>query len=325
MIGVTLVNIVNLVTLVVFCIVAGAATAQGYPSKPVRIIVPFAPGGPVDVIARLAAAKAAELLGQQMLVENRPGAGGNTAVVQVARSAADGYTVLATSSSVAVNVTLSPVAGFELERDLIPVVQFATQPNLIVVHPSLPIKNVADLLAYAKSQKPAFASPGSGTTPHLTAENLFRLVAQVELTAIHFKGAGPAATAVVQGEPAIGSLAVTAPLPFVRAGKLRAIAISSAKRHPQLPDVPTLVESGYPSIQDYTWVGFFAPAGTPVLVVQHLNQALNKIMQSADIRERLDVLTFDPVGGTSEQFRDYLKLEIAKWGKVVRDTGAKPD
>jgi tripartite-type tricarboxylate transporter receptor subunit TctC len=300
------------------------AFAQGYPAKPVHIIVAFAPGGPVDVIARLAAIKLQELLGQPAVVENRPSSSGNLGTQVVAKAAPDGYTILATSSAFAVNVTLSPNAGY-VPGDFAPIIQAATQPNVIVVQSEFPAKTLPELLEMAKTRKLAYASPGTGTTPHLTGEHIFKVIAKVDVVHIPHKGAGPAASAVVSGEPPIGSLAVTAPIPFVRAGRLRALAISSATRHPQLPDVPTFAELGFPEIQDYTWVGFFAPAGTPAEIVQKLNEALNRVLQMPDVRERLDALTLEPVGGSPQQFADYVRAEVVKWGAIVKQTGAKVD
>jgi tripartite-type tricarboxylate transporter receptor subunit TctC len=242
----------------------------------------------------------------------------------VAKAAPDGYTILATSSAFAVNVTLSPNAGY-VPGDFAPIIQAATQPNVIVVQSEFPAKTLPELLEMAKTRKLAYASPGTGTTPHLTGEHIFKVIAKVDVVHIPHKGAGPAASAVVSGEPPIGSLAVTAPIPFVRAGRLRALAISSATRHPQLPDVPTFAELGFPEIQDYTWVGFFAPAGTPAEIVQKLNEALNRVLQMPDVRERLDALTLEPVGGSPQQFADYVRAEVVKWGAIVKQTGAKVD
>ncbi len=298
--------------------------AQGYPAKPIHVIVAFAPGGPVDVVARLLSTKLADILGQPVVVENRPSSSGNLGTQVVAKSSPDGYTVLATSSAFAVNVTLSPNAGY-VPGDFAPIIQAATQPNVIVVNSAFPAKTLAELLEMAKAGKLAYASPGTGTTPHLTGEHIFKLIGKLDITHIPHKGAGPAATAVVSGEPPIGSLAVTAPLPFVRSGRLRALAISSAARHPQLPDVPTFVELGYPEIQEYTWVGFFAPAGTPPDIVQALNNAINAALRMPDIRERLESLTLEPIGGSPQQFADYVRAEVVKWGAVVKQTGAKVD
>ena len=302
-----------------------AVHPQAYPSKPIRFVVPFAPGGPADITARLVQPKLPDLLGQPIIVDNRAGAGGNIGAAQVAKSPPDGYTVLLTTSALAVNVTLFPNAGYDAERDFIPVAQLATQPNMVYVNPAVPAKSLAELLALAKASKLAYASPGSGTTPHLTAEMLFRVLAKVDMTPIHFRGAGPAVAAVVGGEPGIGCGAISGPLAQIKAGKLRPIAVSSSQRLATLPDVPTLAEVGFPDLHDYTWIAVFVPAGTPSEIVQKLNEELNRAIQSPDVRERLEALAFEPVGGSQAQFAEYVKAEIAKWGKVVRETGAKPD
>ncbi|MBS0337193.1 MAG: tripartite tricarboxylate transporter substrate binding protein, partial [Proteobacteria bacterium] len=296
---------------------AQSCFAQAWPAKPVRILIPFASGGPTDIIARLVGQKLTELLGQPMVVESRAGAGGNIGTAAAAKSAPDGYTVLLTSSAYAVNVSLSADPGYNPERDFVPAIVVCKQANLIFVHPSLPAKNLAELLALAKTRKLAFASPGSGTTPHLTGENLFNVISKLDMTPIHFRGAGPAITAVVGNEPPVGAGAVSTPLPYVKSGRLRAIAVSSAKRVAALPDVPTFAEAGFPGVEDDTWIGMLFPAGTPPAIVQKLNDAVNHALQQPDFREKLDALAFDPVGGTPQQFADYIKVEIAKWGKVV--------
>lgn len=303
---------------------AAPSLAQSYPAHPIHLIVAFAPGGPVDVVARLVADKLPEILGEAVVVENRPSSTGNLAAQVVAKAPADGYTILATSSAFAVNVSLSSNAGYD-PGDFAPIIQAATQPNVIVVNAKFPANTLAELLEKAKTMKLAYASPGTGTTPHLTGEHLFRAIAKLDITHVPYKGAGPAAVAVVAGEPPIGSLAVTAPLPFIRSGQLRALAISSATRLKLLPDVPTFTELGYPEIQEYTWVGFFAPAGTPPDVVQKLNEAINRVLQMPEIRERLESLTFEPIGGSPQQFAEYVRAEVAKWAVVVKQTGAKLD
>ena len=300
-----------------------AALAQGYPNKPVHFIVAFAPGGPVDVVARLVGNKLQDFLGQPAVVENRPSASGNFGAQVVASAAPDGYTILVTSSAFAVNVSLFSNPGYEAKQ-FVPIVQAATQPNVIVVNSGFPAKTLAELLEMAKTQKLAYASPGTGTTPHLTGEHIFHAIAKSDIVHVPFKGAGPAATAVVSGQPPIGSLAVTAPLQFIRSGKVRALAISQAKRHPLLPDVPTFDELGFP-IEEYTWVGFFAPAGTPPEIVNKLNEAINQALKAPDVHERLEALTFEPVGGSPQKFSDYVASEIVKWGDVVKQTGAKVD
>jgi tripartite-type tricarboxylate transporter receptor subunit TctC len=306
-------------------LLCGASLAQSWPSKPVRLVIPFAPGGPTDIIARLVGQKLSESLGQPMVVESRAGAGGNIGTAAVAKSPPDGYTILLTSSAYAVNVSLSPNAGYDPDRDFIPVVVVAKQANLIFVNPSLGVKTLAELLAAAKSKKLAFASPGSGTTPHLTAENLFNVISKLDMTPIHFRGAGPAIAAVVGGEPPVGAGAASTPLPHIKAGRLRPIAVSSATRVAALPDVPTFAEAGFPGVEDDTWIGIFAPAGTPQAVVQKLNESVNQSLRTADMKERLDALAFEAVGGTPQQFADYVKVEIAKWGKVVRAGNIKAE
>jgi tripartite-type tricarboxylate transporter receptor subunit TctC len=300
------------------------AHAQTWPAKPIRVIVPFAPGGPADIVARVAGQKMGEGLGQPVVIENRAGAGGNIGAAAVAKSAPDGYTVLLTTSAFAVNVTLFPNPGYE-EREFIPTALLASQPNMIYVHPGVTAKTLGDLVASAKSGKLAYGSPGVGTTPHLTAENLFRIVAKLDTTPIHFKGAGPMVTAVMTGEPNVGSGAISGPIAQIRAGKLRGLAVSSGKRLAALPDVPTFAEAGFPGIEDYTWIALFFPAGTPVSIVQKTNEVLNSVTQSADFRERMGAVAFDPMGGSLQQASDFVKSEIVKWGKVVKETGARPD
>jgi tripartite-type tricarboxylate transporter receptor subunit TctC len=247
------------------------------------------------------------------------------AAVRVAKAASDGYTVLAHSSAYAVNPTLIPNAGYDGEKDFIPLAIVASQPNLIVVHADFPAKTLAELLERARTEKLAFASAGNGTTPHLTGENLFKVRAKVDIIHIPFKGGGPAAAAVLSGQPPIGSIAGSAPLPHIKAGKLRALAVSSAQRLAALPDVPTLGELGFPGMEDYTWVGFFVPAGTPADVAQKLNDALLRVARDPQIKERLEALAFDVTAAPLADTAAYVKSELAKWGKVVRDVGAKVD
>jgi tripartite-type tricarboxylate transporter receptor subunit TctC len=321
---------VNLCTRLIFAaslvaLIPLGAGAQTYPSKPIRIVIPFVPAGPADMIGRLTGQRLSEILGQPVIIDNRGGAGGNLGAAVVAKSPPDGYTYLLTTSAFAVNVTLSPKGGYDAERDFIPVGVIAKQANVIFVNPSLSAKTLSELLTLAKTSKLSFASPGSGTTPHLTAENLFNLSAKLDMPAIHYRGAGPAIAAVVGGELQVGAGALSTPLPFIKNGRLRPLAVSSAKRVSALPDVPTFEEAGFPGNSDDTWIGIFAPTGTPAPMVLRINEAINQMLQSPEVRERLSTMAFEPVGGSSQQFGDYVKAEIIKWGKVVRAGNIKPD
>jgi len=304
---------------------AGSVFAQSYPSKPIRIAVAFPPGGPVDIIARLIGPKLSEILGQPVVVENKVGASGNVATAEVAKSAPDGYTLLTHSSAYAVNPSLFKNAGYDPNKDLLPIAVVAQQANIILVNASFPAKTLEELRKQAMSRKLAFASPGAGTTPHLTAENLFHVRWKADITHIPFKGAGPAVAGLLSGEPPIGCMAGSGPMSNIKAGKFRALAVSSAKRLPQMPEVPTLNELGYPGMEDYTWVGIFAPAGTPRDVAQKLNDAVLRAIQAPDMRERLDGLAFEPTAAPLKETAEYVRVEVEKWGRVVRETKATAD
>jgi len=306
-------------------LIAGTAFAQPYPSKPIRIAVAFPPGGPVDIIARLLGPKLTEILGQQVVVENRVGASGNIATADVAKAAPDGYTLLSHSSAYAVNPSLFKNAGYDPVKDLLPIAVVAQQANIILVNASFPASTLDELRKAATTQKLAFASPGSGTTPHLTAVNLFHVRWKADITHVPFKGAGPGVAALLAGEPPIGCFAGSGPMSNIKAGRFRALAVSSSKRLPQMPDVPTLNELGYPGMEDYTWVGIFAPAGTPRDVAQKLNDAILKAVQDPDLRARLDGLAFEATAAPLKETADYVRVEVEKWGRVVKETGATAD
>ena len=306
-------------------VLSTAAMAQSYPAKPLHLLVAFPPGGPVDIIARLVAPKMSELLGQPIIVENKVGASGNVASAEVSKSAPDGYTLLAHSSAYAVNPTLFANPGYDPVKDLQPIAVVAQQANIILVNSAFPAKTLEELKQAMQKGKLAFASPGAGTTPHLTAENLFHVRWKADATHVPFKGAGPAVAGLLAGEPPIGCMAGSGPMSNIKAGKLRALAVSAAHRLPQLPDVPTLDELGYRGMEDYTWVGIFVPASTPRDIAQKLNEALLKSVQSPDLRQRLDALAFEPTAAPLVQSADYVRAEVAKWAKVVRETGARAE
>jgi tripartite-type tricarboxylate transporter receptor subunit TctC len=304
---------------------ATAATAQPYPSKPIRVLVAFPPGGPVDIVARLVQPKLGDALGQPVVVENKVGASGNIATVEVARSAPDGYTLLTHSSAYAVNPALFRNAGYDPLKDLVPVAIVASQANIILVTASFPAATLDELRKQMLTGKLAFGSPGSGTTPHLTAQNLFHVRWKADVTHVPFKGAGPLVPGLLAGEPPIGCMAGSGPMANIKSGRLRALAVSSARRLNQLPDVPTLGELGYAGMEDYTWVGIFAPAGTPADVLQKLNGAIVRIANESEIKQRLEAVAFDVTAAPLGETAAYLKSEVAKWAQVVKDTGAKVD
>jgi len=311
--------------------VAGAAAAaqlapeaMNYPARPVRMLVPHAPGGPTDIMARVVGQRLAELWGQTVVVDNRAGAGGNIGTALVARANPDGYTVLVNSSAFAVNVTLFRNPGYD-PKDFAPVINGGVIPNLIFTHPSFPAATLQEMIKIGKSKKLSYASAGMGTTPHLTAERLLKTMAGLDITHIPYNGAGLAANAVVANEVAVGTAAVTAPAPLIKAGRLKGIVVTSLRRTPALPDVPTVAESGFPGYEDYTWIAFFAPRGTPLAVVAKLNADITGALQVPAIKERLATLGFQFAANTPQQFSGYLGNEVIKWAKVVKDSGARVD
>ena len=309
----------------IFSLICIPVNAQNFPDKPVHFIVPYAPGGPTDIIARLFSQKMTELWKQAVVVENRPGAAGNVGTAQVAKSKPDGYTVLINTSSVAVNTSLYANPGYNLERDLIAISNVANSPNIIVAGTSLTAKNLRDGLEGAKSGKMSYSSPGTGTTPHLSAEYLFKVLAKSDVLHVPYKGAGPALNGALTGEVQFASVAMPAAVSLVKSGKLQGLAVTSGKRSAALPDVPSVAESGFPGFEDFTWVGFFVPTGTPKSIVNKINSDIEFFLQQQDVKEQLAQLGFDSVGGTPESFARYIKVEMTKWSKVVKETGVKAD
>ncbi len=309
-----------------FCVILSFyASAQSspsdFPNRPVKLVVPYAPGGPTDIIARLISQKLAESWKQSVIIDNRPGANGNIGTAMVAKSPGDGYTILLNTSSVAVNASLFSNPGYSLEKDFIGVANVASSPNIIIAGTSLQAKTLKEAIEQSKSGKLNYGSPGEGTTPHLSAEYLFKVLAKVNVEPIHYKGAGPAVNAALSGEVQFSSVAVPAASQFIKAGRLRGLAVTSAKRLPTLPDVPTVAESGYPGFEDYTWVGVFMPISTPRYIVEKTNTDIQKILNDPQFKERLATIGFDAVGGNVDLFNNYLKTEADKWAKVVHEIG----
>ena len=312
--------------IVLALIASHAALAQTYPAKPVRVVVPFPPGGGTDIVARTVTPKMAEILGQPFLIENRAGAGGNIGTDLVAKSSADGYTLLVASASTAINTTLVPNLSWDFRRDFAPVVLMVVNNHLLAAHPSVPANNVRELLALAKATpgQVTYASYGAGSSAHLTGE-LFKLMAGVDLLHVPYKGAAPAVNDVLGGQVYIIFADVAAMLSHLKSGKLKALGIGSAKRFEGLPEVPTIAESGVPGFEAGGFLGLVAPAGTPPAVIQALNAAAQKSLALPEVRERLLALASPPVGGTPEQFGSYMKGEIDKWARVIRAANIKAE
>jgi tripartite-type tricarboxylate transporter receptor subunit TctC len=303
------------------------AFAQAYPSKPIRVVVPFPPGGGTDIIAREVTQRVATATGWTFVIDNRPGAGGNLGVDTAAKSPADGYTlVLGQTSNLAINPTLYAKLPYNPLKDLAPITMVATAPLAIVVAADSPHKTLADLVNAAKA-KPGevnFASPGNGTVAHLAGE-LFQKAAGVRFQHVPYKGTNQALNDVIGGQVQLYVASVPSVLQQIRNGKLRPLAVTSAKRVDDLPQTPTVAEAGYKGFEASTWFGFLAPAGTPKDIVARLNTELNKALQQADLHKRLAEQGADPAGGTPEQFAVLMRDEIQRWGKVVKDSGAKLD
>jgi tripartite-type tricarboxylate transporter receptor subunit TctC len=304
----------------------GPALGQAsWPTKPVRLVVAFAPAGPADIIARLLSQRLGEALGQTVVVENRPGAAGSIASNAVAHAEPDGYTLLVNTSSYAVNPAMQRNLGFDAEKDLTLAALVASSPNLIVAAPGVKARTLKEVMAEARSGTFNYATAGAGTTPHLTAEYLFKVLGKVNVTHVPFQGAGPALNAAMAGTTQLASVALPAAVEMVKSGRLHGLVVTGAKRSPALPDVPTVAESGFPGFEDVTWVGIFAPGRTPDAIVQRVNREVTTILREPEFQARLAATGFESMGGSVPQAREYLHNEIAKWARVVRETGAKVD
>jgi len=302
------------------------ATAQRYPSKPIKMVIGYAPGGGTDIMGRLIAQQITEATGQQVIVENRAGAAQNVAAEYFIRQPADGYNLFMSSAAHSVNVSLYPKLNYDPVKDFVPVAMFATSPNLLLVHPSYPAKTVREFIAVAKKSpgKLNFSSSGSGSTQHLSGEML-KLMLGVEMTHIPYKGSAPSMTALASGEVDFSFNNIPASQPLMTPGRIRAIGITSAKRSPLLPQLPTMVEGGLPGFVTETWYGVMFPSGTPDDIVNALNAVVVKAVQKEEFRARLAQLGADPLAESPDFFRKTLAAEIERWGKVVRAAKARPE
>ncbi len=307
-------------------LLASPAWSQAYPVKPVRFIVPWPTGGGTDVFARAIGQKLTDSLGQPFIVDNRPGAACNIGAELAAKSPPDGYTIIIATVTLATNPSMYAKLGFDPLKDLAPITLVAGVPHLLVVNPSLPVKSVKELIALAKS-KPAqlnYASAGNGSPFHIAAE-LFKNLAGVDIVHVPYKGGGPAVTDVVGGQVHMTFANLVAVLPQVRAGRLRALGITSAKRSQAAPEIPTIAESGLPGYDFTSWFGVLAPADTPKEIITKLNTEIVKILNTPELKDRLSKDGADLVAGTSEEFASYLKAETAKWARVIKAAGIRAD
>ncbi|MBS0609283.1 MAG: tripartite tricarboxylate transporter substrate binding protein [Proteobacteria bacterium] len=300
--------------------------AQAYPTKPVTIVVPFAPGGAADTMARQLAERLNKRLGQPVIVENKPGAGTMIASEYVAKAAPDGHTVLLAASSLGIAPALYSKVNYDPVKDFTPISQVASVVHVLEVHPSVPVKSVGELIAWLKANpgKANYGSVGAGTSTHLESE-LFNTMAGVKMTHVPYKGSAPALMDLVGGNLQVMFDAWASSGPFVRDGKTRLLAVTTAQRSKILPDVPTVAESGLPGYEAMPWLGFVAPAGTPAAAVNRFHAELTEVLKEPEVQERFRNLGLDIIGNTPEQFAEFIKKDIVKWAKVVKDSGAKAD
>lgn len=308
------------------CTSALAQASGGYPNKPIKLVVPYPPGGPTDIVARVVAQKLSEQLGQSIIIDNRPGAGANLGAEAVARSPADGYTLMVATTAHAINPALFSKLNYSITKDFAPISQLTAGPLVIVATPNLAANNVKELIALAKSKNGEinFASSGNGQSTHLSAE-LFNAMAGTKMNHIPYKGSAPALTDVMSGQADLMFDTMLSAMPFVKGGKLKAIAVTSAQRSPVAPDIPTIAESGLPGYEAIAWNGLLAPAGTPKEVVDQINAALKKVLEAPDVKQRFDAQGFAAQWGTPADFGKFVQSEVDKWAKVVKTSGAKVD
>lgn len=302
------------------------AAAQAYPQKPIRIVVPYPPGGPSDMQARLIGIELTKAWGQTSVIDNRGGGGGIIGTELAARADADGHTLILMSATNAVQPSLYPKLPYDLARDFAHITSITYGPGIVVVSPSLPIRSVPELIAYAKARpgKVSFGSAGNGAPSHLAVE-LLKVMAQIDVVHIPYKGMAPALTDVIGGQIQFSIPTIAGGLPLTRAGKLRALAVTGAHRSPAEPALPTVAESGVPGYQASNWYGFAAPAKTPRAIIDKLNHEFARILTAPDVRDKLLNVGMEPATTTPEQYTDFVKAEIAKWTRVVRNAGLRAD
>lgn len=303
---------------------AAVATAAEYPARPLRYVVAFAPGGINDILARIVAQKLNESWGQPVIVDNRPGAGGNLAADLVSKATPDGYTFMNISTAHTISQTLYSKLNYSLERDLAPVVVLGSSPLIMVVTPGIPAKSVAELVAWAKKNRLIYASGGVGVISHLSME-MFKVAAGIDATHVPYKGVGPAVPDLISGQAHVMINAVPELYPFAKGGRLRIIATLTEKRHPFTPEVPTMIEQGYKEFVMGNWTGIVAPVKAPKNVVNQLAVEITRIIRSPEMSKRLVEMGVDPLGGTPDEFGKLIRSEVARFGKAVRDSGAKAD
>jgi tripartite-type tricarboxylate transporter receptor subunit TctC len=314
-------------TMLAACLITAAAPfawAQDYPQKPIKMITPYPPGGPTDVLARAVSQKLSEKLGQPIIIDNRPGASGMIGADMVAKAPGDGYTLLANASIHVINPSLYKTPPYDAIKDFAPVGQIAEVPLVLVVSPALGVKTVRELIAKAKAKPLNFASSGNGSAPHLAGEG-FKIATGSDMQHIPYKGSGPAVTDLIGGQVDLMFDSLPSSMPHIKSGRIIAIAVTTKKRSGALPDVPTVAESGVPGFDVSTWYGIWAPASTPPAIVHRVSADLAAVVRTPEVRARLAELGAEPVGSTPEEFTAYNRTELTKWAKIVKDSGAKVD
>ena len=312
--------------LAVAALAPAVAAAQTYPNRPIRLIIGYPPGGPTDIVGRTLAQKLGDMLGQNVLVDNRAGASGIVGNEIASKAAPDGYTLLVAPSTVTIQHTLYAKLPYDVTRDFTPVALVAGAPLLLVIHPSVPVKTVKELIAFARARPGQlnYASPGSGSANHLSGEML-KSMTGMQVTHVPYKGGAPAEVDLLGGHVTYMFNTIASALPHVRSGRLRALGVSSARRSHAAPEIPTIAEAGVPGFESGTWYGIVGPAGLPSSIVVRLNAEINKALETPDMKERMASLGLDPMGGTPERFSEFMRQEIVKWAKVVKESGARAD